>query len=232
MYQEHVKSFEKFMKDELVDENLVETTIEDHKYLWKNKDVGLAVASLSDFHEHLHVDLVYQLHGSTLKACDAFAGATESFYRQLGIRLKEEYFSKDSEIIRCNDIQKLVYIVKKGRVDIMLAKSKLCSLGKGGMFGCFQKHGKIRQTITAVAKVHVAVLTVPSDLLHKVSAFWINVVAIKRRVLVSNPYTVIQIQIPLLSVMNLSRRLKVVGFESEFQTENIFYTTNKRGCLF
>lgn len=156
------------MKDELVDEGLVESTIEDHKYLWKNKDVGLAVASLSDFHDHLHVDLLYQLYGNTLKACDAFAGANESFYRQLGIRVKEEYFSKDSDIIRCNDIQNLVYIVKKGRVDIMLAKSRLCSMGKGGMFGCFQKHGRIRQTITAVARVHVAVLTIPGGLLHKV----------------------------------------------------------------
>lgn len=156
------------MKEELVDESLVENTIEDHRYLWKNKDVGLAIASLSDFHDHLHVDLVYNLYGNVLKACQAFAEADESFFRLLSAELSEEYFSKDSEIIRCNDIQNLVYIVKKGSVNIVLAKSKLCSMGKGGMFGCFKKRGKIRQTITAVAKVHVSVLTVQNSILHKV----------------------------------------------------------------
>lgn len=169
VFQENVKSFENFMKHELVDETLVENTIDVHRYLWKNKDVGSAVDSLCDFHHHLHVDLIFQLYGKTLEASDAFAHANESFFRQLGIRLKEQYFSKDSEIIRCNDVQDLVYIVKKGRVDVMLAKSRLTSLGKGGMFGCFHKHGPIRQTITAIAKVHVAVLTIPSNELHAVN---------------------------------------------------------------
>lgn len=156
------------MKHELVEETLVEATIEDHRFLWKNKDVGSVVASLSDFHDYLHVNLIYQLHESTLKACDAFKGADESFYRQLAVCLKESNFSKDSDIIRCNDIQDLVYIVKKGKVDVMLAKSKLCSMAKGGIFGCFQRYGKTRQTITVVARVHVAVLTVPSSELLKV----------------------------------------------------------------
>lgn len=151
------------MKHELVEEDLVEATIEDHRFLWKNKDVGNVVDILNEFHDHLHVELIYQLHGDTLRACDAFAGVDESFYRQLGVKLEEQYFSKDSEIIRCNDIQDLVYIVKKGRVDVMLAKSKLCSMGSGGMFGCFRKHGKMRQTINVVAKVHVVVLTVPNQ---------------------------------------------------------------------
>lgn len=168
IYQEKVKAFENFMRNELVDETIIENTIEDYKYLWKNRDVGTAVLSLNSFHDHLRVELLHQLYGSTLDACGLFARANNSFYRQLSDKLKEDYFGKDSEIIRCNDIRNLVHIVKKGKVDVMLGNHRLCSLGKGGMFGCFQKHGKMRQTITAVAKVHVTVLTLPCDELHKV----------------------------------------------------------------
>lgn len=157
------------MKHEMVDETLVEATIDDHRFLWKNANVSNVTTSMSDFHDHLRVELIYQLYEGTLRSCDAFEGADESFYRELGANLKQSYFSKDSEIIRCNDIQDMVYIVERGTVDVMLAKTKLCSLGRGGIFGCFQKYGKMRQTITVIANVHVSLLEISSSELHKVN---------------------------------------------------------------
>lgn len=41
-------------------------------------------------------------------------------------------------------------------------------LGRGGIFGCFEKQGLTRQTITATAKVHVAALVINSNLFHNI----------------------------------------------------------------
>lgn len=76
---------------------------------------------------------------------------------------------KDADIIRCNDIQSSIYFVYKGKVDVLLARTKLTSMGKGGIFGCLSKQGITRQTINVVAKVHVGVLVIDSIIFHKVT---------------------------------------------------------------
>lgn len=82
--------------------------------------------------------------------------------------MKELYFKKDAEIIRCNDVQSMLFFVHRGKVDVTMAKTKLTTMGKGGIFGCMARMGKTRQTITVVAKVHVGVLAIEATMFHKV----------------------------------------------------------------
>lgn len=82
--------------------------------------------------------------------------------------MKEMYFKKDAIIVRCNDIQDTLYFVHRGKVDVMMAKTKLTTMGKGGIFGCLARQGKTRQTITILARVHVAVLAIETVMFHKV----------------------------------------------------------------
>lgn len=169
IYQEQVKSFEGFVKKELIDEDLIATTIEHYQYVWKRTHGTDIAKSLSYFYPQLHEDLTFTLYAKTLMAADFFAGADNSFFRVLGVHVNEMYFKKDAEIIRCNDVQSLLYFVFKGKVDVIVAKTKMATMGKGGIFGCLSKRGVTRQTITVLAKVHVGVLVIESVLFHKVS---------------------------------------------------------------
>lgn len=168
IYQEQVRSFENFVKNERMDEDLIATTIEHYQYIWKATQGRDISKSLGKFFPHLHEDLTFTLYSSTLMAADFFSGADKSFFRLLGVHVKEMYFKKDSEIIRCNDVQNLLYFVYKGKVDVVVAKTRMATMGKGGIFGCLTKRGLTRQTITVVAKVHVAVLVIEGVVFHKV----------------------------------------------------------------
>lgn len=156
------------MKKELIDEDLVALTIENYQYVWKKTQGTEVSKTLSGFHAHLHEDLGFDLYASTFKRTEFFCEADNSFFRLMGVQVREMYFKKDAEIIRCNDVQGLIYIVYKGRVDITVAKMRLCTMDNGGMFGSFKGKLKTRQTITAVAKVHVGVLAVDGIEFYKV----------------------------------------------------------------
>lgn len=82
LYQEQVKSFEKFVKHEYVDEDLVEATIEHYQYVWK-KTQGFNVCQTftSYFHPNLHEDMTFDMYAGTLQAADFFSDADESFFR-------------------------------------------------------------------------------------------------------------------------------------------------------
>lgn len=85
------------------------------------------------------------------------------------MHMTEMYFKKDAIIIRCNDVQNMLYFVHRGKVDVMMANTRLTTMGKGGIFGCLVRQGKTRQTITVVARVHVAVLAIETVMFHKVN---------------------------------------------------------------
>lgn len=63
--------------------------------------------------------------------------------------------------------RKINQLLFSGSVDIYIANTLVCMLESGGMFGCLQKTGITRQTLTAVTKIHSTVLTVDSTLLHR-----------------------------------------------------------------
>lgn len=156
------------MKKEMIDEDLVELTIENYQYVWK-KTRGTEVSeSLKGFHAHLHEELGYELYSRTLERTEFFSEADNSFFRLMGVQVREIYFKKDAEIIRCNDVQGMIYIVSRGSVDISVAQTRLCTLGCGGMFGSFKAKSETRQSISAIAKVHCNILVIDGVEFHRV----------------------------------------------------------------
>lgn len=183
IYHEQVDNFQQFMNKEMIDEELLRHTIESYQYVWKKTQGTEISKSIKGFHAHLHEDLTYELYADTFRHAEFFSDADKSFYRLLGVEVREMFFKKDAEIVRCNDVQGLIYIVYRGRVDVSMAKIKLCTMGNGGIFGAFKGKGLTRQTITVAAKVHVAVLAVDAAKFQEValnaqiickSCFWIS----------------------------------------------------------
>lgn len=130
IFQERVKSFLKFVEKENIDEDLVNATVDHYEYIWKRTQGTDTDNVFRDFHPQLHQDVSYFLYSSTLHNIEFFQDAQEGFYTHFGMHVQELHFRKDSVIIRCNDVQSLMYIVYKGGVDIKVAKARVCILGK------------------------------------------------------------------------------------------------------
>lgn len=156
----------------MIDEDLVALTIENYQYVWKKTQGTEVSKSLHGFHAHLQEDLCFDLYSNTFKRTQFFCEADNSFFRLMGVLIREMYFKKDAKIMQCNDVQGFVYIVYNGKVDISMAATKLCTLERGGMFGSFKGKPKTRQTISATAKVHVGLLVVDGIEFHKVKWRW------------------------------------------------------------
>lgn len=154
------------MKKEMIDEDLIALTIENYQYVWKKTQGTDVTKFLNGFHAQLHEDLAFNFYSSTFKKTEFFRDADNSFFRLMGVQVREMYFKKDAEILRCNDVQGMVYIVCRGKVDISMAKIRLCTLSCGGIFGAFK--GITRQTITATAKVHCGILVIDAIEFNKV----------------------------------------------------------------
>lgn len=147
LFQENVNSIKKFMKPELVDEDVVQMTIDHYDHVWKKSHGNRLENFCSELHPNLLKDFTYFLFGESLQKIELFEGAEESFFQMIGVHLQQVFVKKDEDIIRCNDIQDKIYIVYKGSVEINVANTSICVLKQGGIFGNITKHGKIRQTI-------------------------------------------------------------------------------------
>lgn len=104
------------------------------------------------FHTTLKRDFGVAVYAATLYKSQLFRNADPCFYSHLACDMLISYYKKDAEIIRCNDVQHNLFVVHRGFVDIYVAKQKICTLSRGGIFGDLQQK-PVRQTISAYAKV-------------------------------------------------------------------------------
>lgn len=168
IFHEKVENFQRFIRKESIDEDLVNLAIDHYRYIWKKTKGSKITNFLSEFHSQMHEELCFDLYSNTFQMTEFLSDADSSLHRLLAVQVHEMYFKKDVEIIRCNDIQKMVYVISKGKVEVSVAKMRLCHLGAGGMFGAFKGTGKTRQTITVTARYHCRVLAIDGDQFYKV----------------------------------------------------------------
>lgn len=157
-----MSAFYSYVYSENIDEGLIEKTIDHYQYMWK-RTLGMDLKTrMMTFYPQLHLDCAMQLYYYALKAVPIFEMADIGFFRKLAVHVNQISIQKDSKMIRCNDIQEYVYIVLKGKIDIVIAETKMCSLMKGGIFGNLSKLNRIRQKISAVAVVNTDLLYIHS----------------------------------------------------------------------
>lgn len=151
-FQQQINLFIKFVKNETVEEGIVQETINYYEYIFKKTKGRDFLTFTKNFHSTLRCEFTYSVFESTLKQVQIFRNMQTSFYLHISAEFNLVYYKKDTTVIRCNDVQENLYFVHKGSVDIVIARQKICTLEKGGVFGNF--HNKcIRQTIFAYTKV-------------------------------------------------------------------------------
>ncbi|KAI4460643.1 cyclic nucleotide-gated cation channel subunit a [Holotrichia oblita] len=174
IYQARMKQFLKFAKEVKMSQDLIKETIAHNEYVWKETQGTSVVDVCNKLNLYLRVKFVCFLYEETLRSTSLFVALSQYSLQRLALNLAEVHFKKDAEIIRCNDVQSNLYIVYKGRVDVIIANVVISTLEIGGIFGCFSRGGLLRQTLTVRAKVHTIVLVIDSREFHKVMMPWEN----------------------------------------------------------
>lgn len=123
------------MDREYVDERLTELTISHFEHVWKKTRGNRISDLLNELHTTLHKDIAHLSYSDTISNVKLFQGLNESFHQMLSLHLSQLYYEKGADIIRCNDVQGNLFIVFKGKLDIIIAKSRVCTLENGGCFG-------------------------------------------------------------------------------------------------
>lgn len=157
-----MKSFIKFANRNDVPTKLVDYTVQHYEYVWKRTKGYSSSTILKSFHPVLEADFCNHIYVPTLTLVDFFTGISLTDLTHLATNFVEEHFTKGAYIMRCNDVQRSLFIVHRGKVDIIVAKQRLCVLRTGGVFGCLSSKGVTRQTITAKARIHADVLVIDS----------------------------------------------------------------------
>lgn len=167
-YQDRLAAFHKYVTIENVEDRLIYSTKQYCEYIW-GRTYGLNLDEILDsFPPQLHLDTAMHLFHPAFKNMKVSEKHDIRLFRLLALNVRKRIVPKDLKIIRCNDVQSNIFIILKGRVDIFIAHTQVATLLPGSIFGNITREPHIRQTITAVASVNSALLTLKSTIFNDI----------------------------------------------------------------
>ncbi|VVC96843.1 unnamed protein product, partial [Leptidea sinapis] len=110
-----------------------------------NLDVTLEICR--DLNSALMEDTLVFMYEKALREVPLFGKVERSFIRVITQHLHEMYFLKGDTVVQCKDIQKHIYIIYRGKVDVLSSYNEMITcMGPGGMFGNFTgvSHNSVR----------------------------------------------------------------------------------------
>ncbi|XP_045496927.1 uncharacterized protein LOC123695204 [Colias croceus] len=135
-FQEDLKHLDLFLNREKVPFVLKKTIIDYWKYQWKRTGGWSHQKILGKLHANLNEDAVLYMYEKTLREIPLFEDVEYSFFRAFAKKLKERYFQKGYMIIRSNEVIRNMYIIYRGKVDIITDDNEVeACMGPGGIFG-------------------------------------------------------------------------------------------------
>ncbi|CAH3984678.1 unnamed protein product [Pieris brassicae] len=135
-FQENLKHIDLFMAREKVPFVLKKSIIDYWKYQWKRTGGWSHQKILGKLHANLNEDAVLFMYEKTLREIPLFEDVEYSFFRAFAKKLKEGYFQKGYMIMRSNEVIKNMYIIYRGKVDIITDDNEVeACMGPGGIFG-------------------------------------------------------------------------------------------------
>lgn len=168
-YQSAMHSLVTFMSYRKIDIKLRNEIIDHFEYIWHKKQGINEQDIFQIFNVALQEDIFYNIYGTILHENSVFKHPSKSFFKSLLLYVKHRVYLNMGIISRVNDVHKLIFIVLKGKVEVLGPDySHLLVLSVGAMFGTLDNCYRMRQTLTMVAKGHVEVLVIDSLLFHSI----------------------------------------------------------------
>uniref|UniRef100_A0A2A4JMM9 Cyclic nucleotide-binding domain-containing protein n=1 Tax=Heliothis virescens TaxID=7102 RepID=A0A2A4JMM9_HELVI len=160
-FQENLKHLEMFLTREKVPFALKKTVIEYWKYQWKRTGGWSHQSILGKLHANLNEDAVLYMYEKTLREIPLFEDVEYSFFRAFAKKLKELYFQKGYMVMRSNEVIDTMYIIYRGKVDIIsnINEVEAC-MGPGGIFGNIRGASKYLTMSNVVASRNIDLLCI------------------------------------------------------------------------
>lgn len=135
LYQEMIKEANHFLEQERVNPSLRKQLVDYYNYLWRRTSGVNLQQACQGIHSGLQEDTAYCMYEATFKQVPLFESLPTAFIKVIAKHIKQDYFLKNSDIIRLNSIISTIYIIHRGRVEIMSKNNEFVIMGAGGMFG-------------------------------------------------------------------------------------------------
>nr|XP_026485505.1 uncharacterized protein LOC113393027 isoform X2 [Vanessa tameamea] len=135
-FQENLKHLVLFLNREKAPYLLKKSVIDYWKYQWKRTGGWSHQKILGKLHANLNEDAVLYMYEKTLREIPLFEDVEYSFFRAFAKKLKERYFQKGYMVMRSNEVISNMYIIYRGKVDIITNINEVeACMGPGGIFG-------------------------------------------------------------------------------------------------
>ena len=136
-FQQRMDGVKSYMELRKVTKELETRVIKWFDYMWTNKQSLEEEAILSSLPDKLRAEIAIHVHLDALRQVSIFQDCEPGLMVQLVLNLKLSVFSPGDYVCRKGDIGKEMYIVKRGKLQVVAddGKTIYASLGEGSVFG-------------------------------------------------------------------------------------------------
>ncbi|XP_048482639.1 uncharacterized protein LOC105394666 [Plutella xylostella] len=153
-----------FLYQNNVEPMLTEKTLKYFEYVWKRTKGSNPQQICRQLNSALMEDTLVSIYERTLREVPLFAAADRSFIRVVTQHLQEMYFLKGETVLQCKDVQGYVYIIYRGKVDVLSSYNEMITcMGPGGMFGNFTGQSLACSEVSIYASRSLDLLVIPSQ---------------------------------------------------------------------
>ncbi|XP_072932091.1 uncharacterized protein [Epargyreus clarus] len=161
-HNEKTKDLANFLYQENVDPLLTVKTLKYFEYVWKRTNGSNPQQICRGLNSALMEDTLVFMYERALREVPLFGKVERSFIRVITQHLHEMYFLKGDTVVQCKDVQTNVYIIYRGKVDVLSSYSEMITcMGPGGMFGNFTGQPVSSSEVSIYASRSLDLLVLP-----------------------------------------------------------------------
>ncbi|XP_075973154.1 uncharacterized protein LOC142974603 [Anticarsia gemmatalis] len=162
-HNEKTNDLANFLYQENVDPMLTAKTLKYFEYVWKRTNGSNPQKICRRLNSALMEDTLVFMYERALREVPLFGNVDRSFIRVITQHLHEMYFLRSDTVIQCRDIQSYIYIIYRGKVDVLTSYNEMITcMGPGGMFGNFTGQPISCSEVTICASRSLDVLVIPT----------------------------------------------------------------------
>ncbi|KAF9806423.1 hypothetical protein SFRURICE_001218 [Spodoptera frugiperda] len=162
-HNEKTRDLANFLYQENVDPMLTVKTLKYFEYVWKRTNGSNPQKICRHLNSALMEDTLVFMYERALREVPLFGKVERSFIRVITQHLHEMYFLKSDTVIQCRDVQPYIFIIYRGKVDVLTSYNEMITcMGPGGMFGNFTGQPISCSEVTIYASRSLDLLVIPS----------------------------------------------------------------------
>uniref|UniRef100_A0A2A4K7A7 Cyclic nucleotide-binding domain-containing protein n=1 Tax=Heliothis virescens TaxID=7102 RepID=A0A2A4K7A7_HELVI len=162
-HNEKTRDLANFLYQQNVDPMLTVKSLKYFEYVWMRTNGSNPQKICRRLNSALMEDTLVFMYERALREVPLFGKVERSFIRVITQHLTEMYLLKGDTVIQCRDIQPYIYIIYRGKVDVLTSYNEMITcMGPGGMFGNFTGQPISCSEVTIYASRSLDLLVIPS----------------------------------------------------------------------